>query len=375
LIIARSTRRLVGGLFEYRQLGPIALDGHPEAIQAWHVLKPSLLDSRFEARGDIDRQVERQCVPGLFAPDHTPSEETLGGLSPYVGRVRELELLAGCLPEAAGRVRVIDIVGEPGMGKSRLLHEFRNGLSGSRIFILSGSCWPDHQQTPYRPFIEVVRRSFGLDPGDPQADVARKLEAGLTLLGVATGQNLALLQNLLGLEPPLGSLRGLDDVLVGLRTRDLLLELVRERCRITPVIMLLEDLHWIDSASQDLLARLIADSNTGALAILHTRRPEYEPPWTGQQNAATLRLEPLAAGETSQIVQARLGVPEFGGALALLVVDRAEGNPLFAEEIANFLIEAGIVLRRATSLHYDAAAVAAALPASVQSRGTMCTAD
>ena len=123
-------------------------------------------------------------------------------------------------------------------------------------------------------------------------------------------------------------------MLVGLRTRDLLLTLVREGCRARPAVIILEDLHWMDGASRDLLALIVAIPN-GTLAIVHTRRPAYVPPWTARANTTTLRLEPLAAGETAQIVEARLGVSELTGALGRIIIDRAEGNPLFAEEIAN----------------------------------------
>ncbi|HMD62865.1 MAG TPA: AAA family ATPase [Stellaceae bacterium] len=369
LVIDQSTRRLVGGLFECRDLGPIVVDGYPEGVPAWRVLEASLADNRSEARRRIgDASNEQIRLPLDSGADNPPPKPaTENGLSPFVGRVRELEVLEGCIAEGAAQIRVIDIVGEPGIGKSRLLYEFRRRLNGSRARVWAGNCWPGDEQMPFRPFIEVVRRTFRLRPADPEAEITRKLEAGLALVGLATAKNLGLLLNLLGLRPPAHSLRGLDDVLVGLRTRDLLLRLVREGCRDAPVVIVLEDLHWIDNASQDLLARLIRTADAGAIAIVHTRRPEYLPPWASGQNTTTLALQPLAAVETSQIVRARLGVPELTGALARMITDRAEGNPLFAEEIANYLIEGGMVRRRAMSLEYDAATVAAAVPASVQS--------
>ena len=358
VVIDQATRRLAGGLFEYRDLGFVVLEGYSETIQAWRVLKPSEVDSRFEAR--------RGSVATRFDPG-PPGEAKGGGLTPFVGRTRELQVLTACLAESSKDVKIVDIVGEPGIGKSRLLHEFRSRLTGSTARWCPGSCWPDDGQLPYRPFIQVVRHTFRLAAGDSEADVISKLDTGLKLLGLATVVNLGLLLNLLGMKPPAGALRGLDDVLVGLRTRELLVHLVREAGRLAPIVIALEDLHWIDGASQDLLAGLIDTSTAGALTIIHTRRPDYRPPWIGSPNTTTLSLEPLAASETSRIVQARLGVPELTGELSRLILDRAEGNPLFAEEIANFLIEGKMVQRRAVGLEYDAAAVAAALPASVQS--------
>jgi class 3 adenylate cyclase len=371
VIVDSNTRRLLGHLFEYRVLGPFSLKGFQSPVTVWQVTGVSAVDNRFEAlhvttTAFVGRdETELPSPPG--GPRHTQIQRAhSSGLTPFVGRVRELELLASFRPEAGG-VRVIDIVGEPGIGKSRLLHEFRGRLTGHRIFVLSGNCWPHHTQTALRPFIEVARRTFQLGAEDAEADAARKLDAGLTRLGLATKQNLALLLNLLGLKRPVGALHGLDEVMVGLRTRQLLLSVLQARSLITPVVMVLEDLHWIDNASQELLARLIAEKDTGPLAILHTRRPSYQPPWGEAQTTATLLIEPLAISETTQIVQARLGALDPAATLVRLIADRAEGNPLFAEEIANFLIDAGIVRRRGTILEYDAAAVTAALPGSVQS--------
>ena len=119
------------------------------------------------------------------------------------------------------------------MGKSRLLHEFRHRVAKEQAFILSGSCSPDGQQTPFLPFVEVVRGSFQVSAGEAEKEVARKLDMGLTILGVHSQENLGLLLNLLGLKPPEGALAGLDGVLIGLRTRDLLQNLLEARCRLT----------------------------------------------------------------------------------------------------------------------------------------------
>jgi DNA-binding winged helix-turn-helix (wHTH) protein len=346
LVIDPATRRLVGGLFEYEPFGPPTRDDG--AAQTWLVRSEKGDTNRFAARSDI------------------PADGTEAGLSPFVGRAHELDVLLGCLVSRADHVAVIDVVGEPGIGKSRLLHEFRR-LAQAEVRIWSGSCWPGDEQVPFRPFIEVIRRAFHIDTRDEAPEIANKLDTGLAILGLATRENLGLLLNLLGLEPPAGAMRGLDDVLVGLRTRDLLLKLAQEGSRTKPVVLLLEDLHWIDGASQDLLDRIAAMPNAGSLAIFHTRRPAYVPPWNARANTTTLRLEPLAASETARIVEARLGVPALTGALGRLIIDRAEGNPLFAEEIANFLRERGMVRQSNGGLEYDTAAVAAAVPASVQS--------
>ena len=127
------------------------------------------------------------------------------GLTPFVGRERELEALERGLREARSHLRVVDIVAEPGMGKSRLLHEFRQRIGKDRALVLSGSCLSETQQTPFFPFIEVMRSSFGIRAGEAEKDVAQKLEMGLKALGVHSVRNLGLLLHLLGLQVPDGA--------------------------------------------------------------------------------------------------------------------------------------------------------------------------
>jgi predicted ATPase len=220
---------------------------------------------------------------------------------------------------------------------------------------LPGSCSPEDRQTPFLPFIEVVRGSFRVAAGEDQAAVARKLDDGLKVLGLASAQNLGLLLNLLGLKAPEGSLQGLDGVLIGFRTRDLLRRLLRARCQLSRGIIAIEDLHWIDSASEELLGEIVTSAEPLPLMIVHTRRPEYHPPWSEQPNITHVPLEPLSAGETARIIDARFGGDKLPEELRRLVAAKAEGNALFAEELVSFLLERGFVRREAGGLVFDTA--------------------
>ena len=173
------------------------------------------------------------------------------------------------LDEARSQLRVVDVVGDPGIGKSRLLHQFRQRIGKDRAFILAGSCSPEGQQTPFLPFIEVVRGSFRISAGEAEKDVAHKLEIGLTTLGLRSTRNRGLLLNLLGLKVTDGALIGLDGVLIGLRTRELLQQLLEARCRLSPVVMIIEDLHWIDSASEELVGKIVEQRGQAAPSAPH----------------------------------------------------------------------------------------------------------
>jgi class 3 adenylate cyclase len=314
--------------------------------EATHRLLQGLVDASFAGEHIIKGKSEPQKAYRLdsIRQGATRFEAAIGrGLSTYVGREREMEVLERSLVEARSQLHVIDVVAEPGMGKSRLLHEFRQRISKDRAFILSASCSPDGQQTPFLPFIEVVRGSFQVSAGEAEKEVARKLELGLTVLGLNSLQNLGLLLSLLGLKAPDGALTGLDGVLIGLRTRDLLQQLLEARCRLSPVVMLIEDLHWIDSVSEEVLGKIVAGETQLQLLLLHTRRPEYDPAWLGRPMVTKLLLEPLPAGDIRRLVEARLGVEALPEALARQVAEKAEGNALFAEEIVSFLLERGVV--------------------------------
>jgi class 3 adenylate cyclase len=288
------------------------------------------------------------------------------GLSTFVGREREFVVLERALDEARSQFRVVDLVAEPGMGKSRLLHEFRGRINKDRVRILSGSCSPDGQQTPFLPFIEVVRGSFGISTGEAEKDITQKLDLGLATLALQSNRNLGLLLHLLGLTVPDGALIGLDGVLIGLRTRELLQELLEAHCRLLPVVLMIEDLHWIDRVSEELLQKIVDRETEPRLLLLTTRRPEYPSPWFDRVTVTTLPLKPLPTGDICHLVQARLGVVTLPEALARQVTEKAEGNPLFAEEIVSFLTERGVLRAERGEFGFDAKA-AVEIPASVQS--------
>ena len=289
------------------------------------------------------------------------------GLTTYIGRDRELEALERGLDAIADGVQVIDIVGEAGIGKTRLLHEFRAQIVKQRMTALTGACTPNGRGAPFSAFIEIARGAVRISPGDDEKTIARKLSEGLQPLRLSSNENLGLLMNMLGLEPPKGAFAGLDGVLIGLRTRELLRQIICAWARLTPLILIFEDLHWIDSASEQLLASLVAIPEKLQLLILHSRRPAHAPSWSGNSRIRPLALEPLSGRETSRIAQARLGVDVMPDALAKLIASRAEGNALFAEEIASYLSDHGVVRIEAGGLLFDAATAAATAPESVQS--------
>jgi predicted ATPase len=336
-----ATRRLAEWLVDMSFVGEHTIKGKTKPQKVWR------LESVHSGRTRFDASVGR-------------------GLSAYVGRDSELAVLQEALGRARDRLQAIDIVADPGLGKTRLAFEFRQRLNADEVRILTGNCTADGQQIPFLPFLEVARGAFRIRPKDDPAEIARKLETGLRRLEMHTSENVGLLLNLLGIEPPEGALAGLDGVLIGLRTRDLLPALIKARCRASPVVLSLEDIHWIDRVSQESLGRLVESAQPNLL-IITTRRPEYVPAWIGGPGVTTIRLEPLTAGDFRQLLETRLGVASAPDVLIRQVTERAEGNPLFGEEILSFLIQRGALRIAEGKADFDPDASDIGLPASLQS--------
>jgi class 3 adenylate cyclase/tetratricopeptide (TPR) repeat protein len=332
-------------------------------------LVEGLVDATFAGEHPIKGRAAAEKVYRLNAirASVTRFEASLSrGLTPFVGRDRELEALERSFAAIGSAIQVVDIVGEPGIGKTRLLHEFRARAAEAPAWMMTVSCTSDAQETPFRAFIDIVRGAFHIAPGDDPLTIASKLDEGLRSLSLNSDQNQGLLLNLLGHEPPKGALSGLDGVLIGLRTRELLRLIVQARARLAPLILLFEDIHWLDKASETLLASLVVIGAPMRLLILHTRRPTYTPPWAAGANVRRITLNPLSARETFRVAQARLGVPKLPESLGALIAAKAEGNALFAEEIVTFLVARGVIKHDATGVSFDPDAVGAALPQSVQ---------
>ncbi len=340
-LICDNTRRLVEWLVDLSFNGEHTMKGVTKQQKLWRIKSIRDGATRFDA--------------------------SLGrGLSQYVGRDAELATLSEALETTRDRMRVVDLVAEAGLGKTRLVFEFLGRARAEEAVILTGHCTAVGQRVPFLPFLEVVRGAFRIYDEDEPTEIADKLQQGLQRAGLDTPENLSILMNLLGLAAPEGGLDGLDGVLIGLRTRDLLPALLRTQCSAGRVILLIEDMHWIDSASEDLLSRLIRE-DLANLLVLTTRRPEYQPEWLDNPAVTTIALRPLGADDIRTLAQTRLAVETLPDAFVQQVIDRADGNPLFGEEILSYLIEQGTLRVRDGEVEFDSLQGEGALPASMQS--------
>ncbi len=339
-LICDTTRRLVEWVTDLRFFGEHQIKGLTKPHKLWQLQSIRNAATRFDA-------------------------SLARGLSSYVGRVPELRLMSDTLHQPQD-LSVIDLVAEPGLGKTRLVFEFLQRVTPEDADVLSGYCFADRQQVPFLPFLEIVRAAFRIREDDDPAEISRKLGKGLHGAGLGSVENLGLLHNLLGLAPPDGALDGMDGVLIGLHTRELLPALLKAKCSQDKVILLIEDAHWLDRASEDLLRSIIESGEHANLLIIQTRRPEYVPAWLDAPCVTTIALNPLGPDDIAYLAQTRLGVDTLPDALLNQLTERAGGNPLFGEEILSFLLDQGALRVDAGQVVFDAENAGRELPVSMQ---------
>ena len=264
-------------------------------------------------------------------------------LSHFVGRNRELETLQSLFAAAAeGQGQALGVVGEPGVGKSRLLLEFRHRLGDHRMTYLQGRCLSYGAAIPYVPVADILRASCGLTDADTPETVAEKVRAGLQAVDMNPDDGGPYLLHMLGVKDPTGRLETLGPEVVKTRTFETLRQMSLRGSRRQPLVIEVEDLHWADRTSEEYLA-LLAESLLGApILLIATYRPGYRPPWGDRSFATQLSLGRLDADESRAIVRSLLPDPDGGDTLAPLILDKAEGNPFFLEELARAVKEQGL---------------------------------
>ena len=351
------------------RLESFADNGTIAISEATHALVADYTDCEFIGEHEIKGRSEVQKLWRLKAVKQGISRfdtSRAHGLTPLVGRQQDLETLEQLWREARdGQIRLVSIGGEAGIGKSRLLHEFRSHLDDS-AFVLEGYCAADGQTVPFLPFADVVRRSFGFSSNADQKEARRRLQRGLEFLGLDAEMHLSYLLNLLGYDDGGGARANVADEARGIRTRDAVIAILNERCQLTPTIMIIEDLHWMDRASESLLSRIQGSSETLPLLIITTHRPGYQPPWSGQKSTSEILLKPLSSAGIADLLKTRLDVTELPDDLTRLVSEKAQGNPLFAEEITNYLLQSGSLKELDDGLSFSVSAQETVLPARLE---------
>jgi transcriptional regulator with AAA-type ATPase domain/tetratricopeptide (TPR) repeat protein len=267
------------------------------------------------------------------------------GRTRFVGRERELRLLRECFQLAqAGQGQVVVVVGEPGIGKSRLLHEFRRRLGRSATWV-EGQALSFGRAMPFHPIIDMLRRVCRIDDADPERVVVDKAERAIRRLGADVDRTLAFVRYLLSVDPGDPAVRTMDPRQRHAAIVEATHLLLERGAELRPHVIVLEDLHWCDPATEDWIGRLIDRIAGKRVLVVMTYRPGYRPGLGSRRFHTALALSTLSGEESLQVAGGLLGVAELPAALQALVLDKAEGNPFFIEELVRSLQEQGVVRR------------------------------
>jgi transcriptional regulator with AAA-type ATPase domain/tetratricopeptide (TPR) repeat protein len=259
-----------------------------------------------------------------------------------VGRSREVETLAGQFDRAMdGRGQVVTVVGEPGIGKSRIVREFRETVHDDTTLVVEGRCVAYGVNVPYVPLLEILRGILGLDETDEPDALGEGVRAGLDRLGPDAHAWAPYVEALLDPRRT-GALPALSPEALKTRTFEAIQQLVLAQQARRPLVVIVEDLHWIDRTSEELLASLADGIVAARVLMLTTCRPGYLPPWTGRSHVTQIALGPLSAAESRRLVVAVLDAgAELPDSLVEPILARADGNPFFLEELARALQSRG----------------------------------
>jgi len=315
ILISESTARLVTGYVRVEAVGPLQVKGKGEPVPSYRVL-------------------------GL-GPRRSPLEG-LGprALSRFVGRERQLAALADLQAQARdGHGQVVGLVAEPGMGKSRLVYEFRRSLAGERVTYLEGRCLSFGASIPYLPVLDIVRANCGITPTDAAEEVAEKARFGLEEVGMDGGEGTPYLLHLMGAREGTDALAGLSPEAIKGQIFEIIRQLALNGSRKRPIILNVEDLHWIDSTSEEWFASLVESLSGAPILLLCTYRPGYRPPWIDLSYSTQLSLRPLSDADASSVVRSVLGAETAADSVVRMILDRAEGNPFFLEELSRAVAE------------------------------------
>jgi class 3 adenylate cyclase/tetratricopeptide (TPR) repeat protein len=340
--ITGETLRLAENFVQVQPLGPVPVAGLDAPVEVFDVVAAGHVRTRFQAAA-------------------------LRGLSRFVGRDAEMEQLRAALDGARrGHGEVVAVVGEAGVGKSRLFHELIHSHRVAGCRILQASAVSYGRTTSYLPVIELLKAYLRIDERDDTRSIRAKVTGHLLTLDEALKDMVPPVLWLLDALPEEDGLWSLEPPQRRQLTLDAVKRLFIRESRVQPLVLVLEDLHWIDAETQALLDSLMESLPAAPMLLLVNYRPEYSHGWTGKTYYRQLRVDPLPPESAEELLQALVGGGAELAPLKRLLIERTEGNPFFLEESVRTLVETGALAGERGAYHLIMAGQAIQVPATVQ---------
>ena len=340
--VTEATFRLTEGLFRCEALGSKAIKGKEDPVNVYQVITSSTRRTRFEV------SAER-------------------GLTPFVGRERELELLLDGFERAkAGRGQAFSIVAEAGIGKTRLLYEFRKAITNEDMTFLEGRSLSYSRGVAYHPLIDMLKSTFDIREEDRPFQITEKVKNGLKALGVDEASTLPHVFELLSVEGD-----GVEKIPFSPETRqrriiDSLKRIVLRGSEFRPLVMAFEDLHWVDKSSEDVFKSLLESIPGANVLLIFTYRPEFVHTWGGRSFHSQLSLSRLSNRESLALVSHLLGTDKIDRSLEELILEKTEGIPFYVEEFVKSLRDLKIIERKDGTYRLVKDVQAVAIPSTIQ---------
>jgi class 3 adenylate cyclase/tetratricopeptide (TPR) repeat protein len=320
IVISEVTHRLVSGYFHTRPLGQLLLKGKTDPVHAWEVISGRVARTRLEI------EAER-------------------GLTSFVGRERELQLLCECFEKAkAGHGQVVFIAGEPGIGKSRLLLEFRRQL-GDEATWLEGRTMSFGRSIAFHPLIDLLKRNFRIEEADPAETIIKKIEGNVLRLGEDLRPILPYLRYLLLVDPGDPAVLSMDPRLRRGEIFDSIRRLAVRASEIHPQVVVYEDVHWMDQATLDSLLFAVDSVPSNRILQILTYRTGYVHPFGERSYNTRIALDSLSSDDSVLMAKGILAAEQLPDELNALIIRKAEGNPFYVEEVVKSLQEIGAIRR------------------------------
>jgi len=319
ILVGENTFRQVEGFFIFEGLDPVKVKSKRSAINAYRVIAPSTHRTRFDVSSER-------------------------GLTPLVGRERELKfLLEGFARVKMGKGQAFSIIAEAGVGKSRLLYEFRKAVAKEKVAFLEGKCISYNRGVAFQPVIDIVKSNFDIRDDDEDSAIRVKIKNGLAGL---TNDVSAMLPYILELISAKDS--GLERIPIspeGKKARiiEILKLIAIKGSEPRPLILAIEDLHWVDQSTEDALKELLEGIAGSKIFLILTYRHDYTPAWVIRSYHHPMKLVRFAVNETSEMVSHLLDTPTIDDNLLEFVQNRTEGNPFFLEEFLKYSTDLKII--------------------------------